>query len=65
MDYRVVSITKDVSRYPESAKDTEEFPELVEEVEDEQALFVIGENGKIYKADEFFYSVEVKRFKTE
>ena len=64
--FRVVSITNNIEDYPESKEDTLEFPGLVEDVEDEQALFVIDlEADEIYKADDFFYSFNVKFFVIE
>jgi len=33
-------------------------------VEDEEEIFVIGEDGEFYPANEFFYMVVVKKFET-
>jgi hypothetical protein len=62
MKYRVLSITNNPPKYPEIAMDSAEFPELVEDVEDEQELFIMDETGTFYKANWFFYTLEVKEF---
>lgn len=62
MIYRVLKITNNVSGYPECKKDTEEFPYLVQKVEDEMDLFIVDENGTDYPANEFFYMVSVEEF---
>jgi hypothetical protein len=64
--FRVVSITNNTEDYPESKDDTLEFPGLIEDVEDEQELFVIDlEADEIYKASDFFYSFNVRFFTVE
>ena len=61
--YRVLSITNNIEEYPEAKEDTLEFPDLVADVEDEMDMFVLDlENDEIFKADEFFYQVDVKSF---
>lgn len=60
---RVVAITNNLVDYPECVKDTEEFPNLIEYVEDEMAIFVVDTtNNNFWRADEFFYMVEVTEF---
>jgi hypothetical protein len=65
MKYRVVKITNNIGGYPECKSDTEEFPEIIECVEDEMDNFIVDENGKFWQADEFFNMIEIKEFTTE
>jgi len=61
--FRVLSITNNPENYPESISDSVEFPDLVEEVEDEQELFIYHqESGQFYPAGDFFRMVNVIDF---
>lgn len=64
MEYLVVTVTNNLEEYPEYKEDTEKFPELIEEIEDEIETFILCEN-RVYKAEEFFYQVDIKSFTTE
>ena len=67
--FRVVEITNNPSEYPEAVKDTEEFPDLIEEIEDEAALFVVqildGKAFQYWPAAEFFMMIKIKTFESE
>jgi hypothetical protein len=67
--YRVVSITNNLAANPECREDTEEFPDLVEAVEDETGHFVVRvlDNGEYesFPAHEFFSIVNVTEFTVE
>jgi len=60
--YQVVSISTNLAEYPECEADTLAYPDLVQRVEDEQALFIIDGLGEAYPADEFFNMVDVRTF---
>lgn len=65
MKYRVVKISKNVEKYPDCKEDTEEFPHITKYVSDEMDIFIIEvETGEFYKAADFFYMVEIKKFNT-
>ena len=65
MEYRIVNITEDLVENPHMRSDTEEFPFLVDYVEDEFDVFIVNKNDKdeFYKASEFFLMTEFKEFK--
>jgi len=66
MRYRVVSITTEIEHYPESVKDTMDFPHLVKHVFDEQTLFVVRlGTDDFWHADEFFAIEDLKEFSTD
>ena len=66
MNYRVVSITNNVGEYPESAKDTENFPHLVQHLEDEHELFVVRlGTDDFWCADDFLQMVGIRDFSTD
>ncbi len=64
MKYKVIKITNDLSEYPEYREDTERYPCLIEQIEDEVELFVISETGDTYIAQDFFREECIKEFKT-
>jgi hypothetical protein len=61
IEFRVVTITKDLERNPECREATEEFPEMVPYVEDEVEVFVVG-GGDFWPAREFFNMLSVECF---
>ncbi len=70
-DYKVVSITNNLERYPDCKDDTEEYPHLIDFIQlddithNEWEVFIV-ENGDIniwWRASEFFYMVDMKEFK--
>ena len=58
MKYRVVKITNNLDEYPSCEKDTMEFPELIDHVDDELDWFIVDENGNYWEAGDFFFMVE-------
>jgi glycine cleavage system protein P-like pyridoxal-binding family len=65
MKFRVLDIAKNLEDFPQYAKDTLEFPELVEEVEDETEIFIYCENNEsFYRASEFFLAIDMKTFES-
>ena len=54
MRYRVVRVTNNPLAYPEYEEASEAFPYLVDEIEDENAVFVVNEDGVFWHANEFF-----------
>jgi hypothetical protein len=64
MKYEVVTITNNISKYPQYKDDTEKRPLLVKLVEDEVEKFVIDENGETYFSADFFREVYVGKFET-
>jgi hypothetical protein len=64
--YRVVSITSNLAANPECRADTFEFPDLVEECDDECDMFVVqllsGGGYRSWPAHEFFHIVNVTEF---
>ena len=61
-EFRVICITTDVEEYPEYAADTEEFPHLLDRVEDDFVTLVLDSEGNDCPASEFFNMVDVKKF---
>jgi len=60
---RVVEVTNDLDNCPEFADASAEYPQLVERVEDESAVFVVDtETGDFWPAAEFFHMVAVTAF---
>jgi len=62
MEYRVVTVTNDVSEYPQYTDDSLEFPDLVDHIEDELETFVISSDGDYCNARDFFNMTDVKKF---
>ncbi len=63
IQFRVVTITNNVDRYPQYREDTEEFPDLVVFVEDEfESLVVDPRDGNFWKVNEFFDCVDIRHF---
>lgn len=62
MKYGVVQISKNLVDYPWCRVDTLAFPHLVKFVDDEQATFVVCEDGSYCLADEFFHTHNVRFF---
>lgn len=62
--FRVVTITNNLEEYPQYRDDTEEFPEMVfYVVEDEVDTFVVDtRNGDFWPAREFFNMVTISYF---
>lgn len=61
--FRVLRITNNPEEYDHAVADSEEFPELVEEIGDEYAEFILDlSTGETYPADEFFCMVDVFEF---
>lgn len=65
MKYRLLQITTNIEEYPSHKKDTEEFPELVEYVEDDSDIFIMDEEKRFWYANEFFYQSGVTEFESE
>jgi hypothetical protein len=59
---RVVTVTNNLEEYPWNREDTEEFPYLVDYVEDEIGLFVVDEDGGFWEASEFFHCTNITHF---
>ena len=57
MKYRVVRVST-----TEEFEDNKEFPHLLQHVEDEEATFIVAEDGAFYPAEEFFHMVSFKEF---
>ena len=70
MKYRVVAITNNLNACADNANgpwdwegDTKEFPELIDYVEDEAVLLVIGpEKGQVWTVEDFFNCIPIKEF---
>ena len=63
MAYRVVTISNNLQKYPQFVEDSADFPQLVEYVEDECAVFVVDlSDGDFYPASEFFMMATIKYF---
>jgi len=64
--FRVLQITNKIDEYPDCKEDTLEFPDLVEEVEDEMEIFILCvETDEFWKSREFFSQVTMKTFNSE
>lgn len=61
----VVTVTKDVEKYPEFAEDTLKNPSLVGYIEDEVESFVVDPEGGFWTAAEFFDCTNVSSFYVE
>lgn len=61
---RVVIITNNLAEYPQHKDDTNEFPHLVEYVEDEEEIFIADplNPDEFWTARDFFYCVNVREF---
>lgn len=67
-NFRVLHITNNIEEYPHATKDSDEFPHVVNWLEDEYGMFVLDDStGSIYPAGEFFYMMETdfKGFSTD
>ena len=62
MKFNVVKITNNLDDYPECKNDTENYPSLVEYVDDEMELFIVDEEGNSWAAGEFFFMVNMSKF---
>ncbi len=63
--FRVLVVTNDLEAYPRYKRDTIDFPELLEYVEDEIETFVFcNETEDFWKAGEFFDMVSIDTFKS-
>ena len=62
-ELKVVEVTNDPDNCPEFAEASAKYPELVERVEDESAVFVVDpETGDFWPACEFFNMCAVTAF---
>ena len=62
-EFAVVWVTNNLEENPEYREDTEMYPHLVDEVEDEIQGFVVDlETGDYWVAEEFFDMESVKNF---
>jgi hypothetical protein len=63
-EFRVVTVTNNLTDYPEYREDTEQFRYLVTYVEDDFETFVVDtrEKGGFWTANEFFACVDIKCF---
>lgn len=60
---RIVTVTNDIETYPEFAKETLEFPNLVDYVEDDIEIFIVGEDeNDFWCHHDFFLLGDIKRF---
>lgn len=65
-NFRVLNISSNLRKFPDSVSDTTEFPFLIDYLEGEQDLFVYCLNtGEFHKAKDFFYDINVRSFETE
>jgi len=61
--FRVVTVTNNLEQYPQHVYDNDEFPHLIDYVEDEVETFVVDENdGGFWKSSEFFQCTNVTHF---
>jgi len=57
--FRILHITNNLDEYPHCQKDNDEFPHVINLVQDEYDMFVLDEDeGHVYPASEFFYMIE-------
>ena len=60
---RLVIVTNNPEEYPQHREDSEEFPHLVDRVEDEIELFIVDdEDGGYWEARDFFNCTNVTHF---
>jgi len=66
MNFRVLKISTNVDEYPYCKEDSEEFPDLMEYVEDEMETFIYClEDDCWWIAHEFFSMVRIKSFSSD
>lgn len=59
----VARITNNPKEYPDCVEDSEEYPEIIEYVEDEMDLFIVDpETRNFWPAKEFFLMVGIRDF---
>jgi len=64
--YKLIHITNNIEEYPEDENDTLEYPNLIDEVEDEEEHFIIDlETGEYFPARDFFLMVDLEYFYVE
>lgn len=62
IEFRVITITNDLDKFPQFQDDTDEFPELVETMEHYvETLVVDPRDGCHWRASEFFNNTDVTR----
>jgi len=59
--FRLVTVTNSAA-YPQHREDSEEFPHLVDHVEDEIEHFIVDEDGGWWEARDFFYCTNITHF---
>lgn len=64
VEFRLMTVTNNLDRYPEHDEDTYNNPGLVSDIPDcnEVADFVVDERGDSWLAHEFFRQTDVRRF---
>ena len=64
--FRALYVTDNLEKYPQYEKDTLDFPELAEDLEDECDGFVhCVETGHFWPDEEFFAMTYIKNFYSE
>ncbi len=62
IEFRVITITNDLDKFPQFREDTEEFPDLVKEMEHYvETLVVDPRDGRYWPASDFFDDTGVTR----
>lgn len=64
MKYRVVWVTNNLEIHPECKEANEEFPHMIEYVEDDSDGFVVNEEGRFWAVREFFMMKNIPEFET-
>lgn len=63
MKYRVACVSNNDTPQKGRSFDNNEFPHLVEEIRDEEEVFIVNEStGEFWFGEEFFLMVSVKHF---
>lgn len=63
IEFRVITITNDLQEHPQYRDDTEEFPNLVQYIEDEVETFVVDmRDGGFWGASDFFFGTNITHF---
>jgi len=61
--FRIVTVTNNLESYPQHWEDTREFPDLVEELDNDIETFVIDpRDGGWWVASEFFGCTNISHF---